>query len=263
LTAAMTGATDRTSFPTSADARPRERFRYTSLVAVAAGACWTIGIVLVSTRADSDPVGAGYDAANRALTPALVLLVALAWLLRSSPPAGSRSGAAAFGIGALLLLAGNVLEFWAVLASDLHTEKTAARMGEQDAFWGSLLGWMVFLLGTLVLVAAAVIMVRAVGGLLGWLQLVLAVVGLSATALWAVSPLLAAAAALALAAWLLVLDWFNGRPGRAAPGTDVRRCGPAPRWQRSAASGHGRPAPGGPCRAAPRGPAPGRGRPRR
>lgn len=46
----------------------------------------TIGIALVSTQADIDPVGAGYDAANRALTMALVLLVAFAWLLRSSPP---------------------------------------------------------------------------------------------------------------------------------------------------------------------------------
>jgi hypothetical protein len=194
------------SAPISTGPRPHGRFRYRSFVAVAAGACWTIGIALVATQADSDPVGAGYDAANRALTVALVMLVAFAWLLRSSPPAGSRTGAAAFGIGTVLLLVGNLLEFWAVLVTDLNTEKTALRLGEEHSFWGSVAGWMVFLVGLLVLVAAAAILVRALGGLHGWLQLVLAVVGLSATALWAASPLLAAVAALALAAWLLLLD---------------------------------------------------------
>ena len=92
-----------------------------------------------------------------------------------------------------------------VLLSDLHTEKTAARLGESEAFWGSLAGWLVFLPGILVTVAAAVLLGRAVGGLRGATLVVLAIVGLSATALWAVSPLLAGAAGLALAGWLIGL----------------------------------------------------------
>jgi len=212
----MTRRTD--SAPTSSAAfGPPRRPRYRSFVAVAAGACWTIGVALVATQARTDPVGAGYDAANRALTPSLVLLVLFAWLLRSALPGRSRAGAATFRVGAVLLLAGNLLEFWLVLLTDLNTEKTAARLGEDDAFWGSSAGWMVFLLGVVVLVAAAVVLARAVGGRQGLVQVVLAVVGLSATALWAVSPLLAAAAALALAAWLLVLDRVGqeaAEPGR-------------------------------------------------
>jgi hypothetical protein len=199
----MTPQTDSAS---SATLAPRGRPRYRTFVAVAAGACWTIGVALVATQADTDPVGAGYDAANRALTPALVLLVIFAWLLRSAPPGGSRAGAAAFRVGAVLLLAGNLLEFWLVLLTDLNTEKTAARLGEDDTFWGSAAGWLVFLAGVVVLVATAIVFARAIGGRQGVLQVGLAIVGLAATALWAVSPLLAAAAALALAAWLLVLD---------------------------------------------------------
>ncbi len=172
---------------------------------MATGALWTVGVTLVATQAVSDPVGAGYDAANRALTLPLLLLVVYAALLRTSPPGGSRKGSVALVVGSVLLLAGNVLEFWMVLFSDLHTEKTAVRLGEPEAFWGSFAGWMVFVLGMLVTVAAAVMLGRAVGGLRGGVLVVLAIVGLSATGLWAVSPLLAGAAGLALAGWLIGL----------------------------------------------------------
>jgi len=172
---------------------------------VATGALWTVGVTLVATQAVSDPVGAGYDAANRALTLPLLLLVVYAVLLRSSPPGGSRKGSVALVVGSALLLTGNVLEFWLVLFSDLNTEKTAVRLGEPEAFWGSLAGWVVFVLGMLVTVAAAAILGRAVGGRRGWSLVVLAIVGLSATGLWAVSPLLAGTAGLALAGWLIGL----------------------------------------------------------
>jgi hypothetical protein len=64
---------------------------------------------------------------------------------------------------------------------------------------------MVFVLGMLVTIAAAAMLGRAVGGLRGGVLVVLAIVGLSATGLWAVSPLSAGAAGLALAAWLIGL----------------------------------------------------------
>ena len=108
-------------------------------------------------------------------------------------------------VGSVLLLAGNVLEFWMVLLTDLHTEKTAERLGETTAFWGSPAGWFVFVLGMLVTIAAAVLLGRAVGGLRGGVLVVLAIAGLAATGLWAVSPLLAGAAGLALAGWLIGL----------------------------------------------------------
>ncbi len=64
---------------------------------------------------------------------------------------------------------------------------------------------MVFVLGMLVTVAAAVMLGRAAGELRGGILVVLAIVGLSATGLWAVSPLLAGAAGLALGGWLIGL----------------------------------------------------------
>ena len=181
-------------------------YRLLSALAITTGALWTVGITLIATQADTDPVGAGYDAANRLLTLPLVLLVGYAVVLRRVPPGGSRKGVLAMTAGSVLMLAGNVLEFWAVLFTDLHTEKTALRLGETQAFWGSLAGWMLFLAGMLVIVVAAGIMGRAVGGVRGGVMITLAVVGMAATALWAVSPLVAGAAALAFAGWLILLS---------------------------------------------------------
>ena len=184
----------------TAPRRPSER--KLPILAVTTGALWTVGVTLVATQAVTDPVGAGYDAANRALTLALLLFVGFAALLRMSPPGGRSRGPVVLVVGSLLLLVGNVLEFWVVLSSDLHTEKTAVRLCEAEAFWGSLAGWVLFLLGILVTVTAAVLLGRAVGGLRGVVLVVLAVVGLAATARWAVSPLRACAAGLAFAGWL-------------------------------------------------------------
>ena len=197
--------TSRHPAPGTAPAARVRTYRTLSVLAVATGAFWTVGVTLVATQAGSDPVGAGYDAANRALTLPLLLLMCYASVLRTSPPGGSSAGCVALVMGSILLLAGNVLEFWMVLSSDLHTEKTAARLGEPQVFWGSAAGWMVFVLGMLVTIAAAAMLGRAVGGLRGGVLVVLAIVGLSATGLWAVSPLPAGAAGLALAAWLIGL----------------------------------------------------------
>jgi hypothetical protein len=125
------------------------------LLAIATGAAWTIGVTLVAIQAVSDPVGMGYDAANRFLTLPLLLLVTFAALLRTSPPGGSWRGVLVLVGGSVLMLAGNVLKFWAVLLSDSHTEKTAVRLGESAVFWGSLVGWFIFLPGLLITVVAA------------------------------------------------------------------------------------------------------------
>jgi len=213
LTADMTETSHRPGGRTAPVVRT---YRTLLALAVATGASWTVGVTLVATQADSDPVGAGYDAANRALTLALLLLVGYAAALRTSPPGGSSRGAAALVVGSTLLLVGNVLEFWVVLFSGLHTEKTATRLGEPEVFWGSPAGWWVFVLGMLVTIAAAVVLGRAVGGLRGGVLVALAVVGLSATGLWAVSPLLAGAAGLAFAAWLIgLVPPLRGRSGSA------------------------------------------------
>jgi hypothetical protein len=204
--------TSRHPAPRTAPASWTRSPRTLSALAVATGALWTVGVTLVATQADSDPVGAGYDAANRFLTLPLLLLVGYATLLRTAPPGGSRKGSMALVAGSVLLLAGNVLEFWMVLLTDLHTEKTALRLGESEAFWGSSAGWFLFLLGMLVTIGAAVVLGRAVGGLRGGVLVVLAIVGLAATGLWAVSPLLAGAAGLALAGWLIGLA--QSRPNR-------------------------------------------------
>lgn len=189
---------------TALDSRARLD-RALSALAVGTGALWTIAVTLVATQAGTDPVGAGYDAANRALTIPLLLLVCYAALLRKSPPASSSKGPLVLMAGSALLLAGNVLEFWVVLLSGLHAEKTATRLGESEAFWGSSAGWMVFVAGMLLTIAAAVMLGRAVGGLRGTALVVLAIVGFAATGLWAISPLLAGAAGLALAGWLIGL----------------------------------------------------------
>lgn len=183
-------------------ARSSRTVRPLFLLAIAAGAAWTIGVTLVATQAVSDPVGAGYDAANRFLTLSLVLLVSYAAGLRTSPPGGSRRGALVLVVGSVLMLVGNVLEFWAVLLSGSHTEKTAVRLGESAVFWGSPVGWFIFLPGLLTTVVAAAMLGRAIGGARGAILAVLALTGLAATALWAMSPLLAGAAGLGLAVWL-------------------------------------------------------------
>lgn len=203
----MAGSMSNTkSFPAGTTAAHVPTFRLLSVLAVTTGALWTVGVTLIATQAITDPVGAWYDAANRVLTLPLLLLVCYTSVLRRVPPGGSRKGVLAMAVGAALLLAGNVLEFWMVLLSDLHTDKTAQRLGEAEVFWGSNVGWILFLVGLLATVLAAGVMARASGGLRGAVMFTLAIVGQSATALWAVSPLLAGAAALAFAGWLILLS---------------------------------------------------------
>ncbi len=58
--------------------------------------------------------------------------------------------------GAGLLLIGNVVEFYGVLLQDRLNAYAASRAGEEDHWIGSDLGWMIFGLGMLVLLAGGV-----------------------------------------------------------------------------------------------------------
>jgi hypothetical protein len=181
-------------------------------LAVVTGVVWTVVVALVGTQADSDPVGTHYDGANRVFTLALLLLVSFAALLRRSADARHRMGSTLLTAGAGLLLAGNVLEFWGVLFSDRHNDKTAARLGEDQIFWGSTAGWGLFVVGLLLFFAAVVALSRAAGLRRGLPMAVLAVLGIVSTALWAVSPLAAAAAGVVFGVWLILQSQTTARP---------------------------------------------------
>ena len=172
----------------------------TRTLAVLAGLAWTIGVAAIGTQANSDPVGAHYDTINRFFTIALLLILAFAIRVRPHVP---ELGGAALICTAGAWLAGNVLEFWAVLATDLHTEKTADRLGESEAWWGSSVGWLIFMVGFVTILIAAVSLAASQRSLRAWATVPLAVAGSAATALWAVSPLAAAAAGLGLGLWLI------------------------------------------------------------
>jgi hypothetical protein len=168
---------------------------------LATGLAWTVSVAMIGTQADTDPVGPHYDAYNRVFTVALVLLLAFALMLRRHSAGRARVGATLTAIAATLFVAGNVLEFWGAYASGGLTDKTAERLGE-DAFWGSSVGWFIFLPGELLLVIGFIIVAAGLPTS-GWRKAVIGSGGLAAsasTALWAVSP----AAAAVAGAWFAV-----------------------------------------------------------
>ena len=172
----------------------------TRTLAVLAGVAWTIGVAAIGTQANSDPVGAHYDTTNRFFTLALLLILAFAIRVRPHLP---MVGGVALICTTVAWLAGNALEFWAVLATDLYTEKTADRLGESEAWWGSPAGWLIFMVGFITMVITAVSVAASQRSVVAWATVPLAVVGTAATALWAVSALAAAAAGLGLGLWLI------------------------------------------------------------
>ena len=183
----------------------------TRTLAVLAGLAWTIGVAAIGTQANTDPVGAHYDTINRYFTIALLLILAFA--IRVRPRLPGLGGVALLCTG-VAWLAGNVLEFWAVLATDLHTQKTADRLGESEAWWGSSVGWMIFMVGFVTTLIAAVSLAASQRSVTAWATVPLAVVGTAATALWAVSPLAAAAAGLGLGLWLIWVSTLERAAGR-------------------------------------------------
>jgi hypothetical protein len=182
-------------------------------LATLAGLGFTGGVMLIGTQANSDPVGRDYDIYSRALTIGLILMfVAAVWIaqrLRGSLLAGAKA-ATVVAVGFGMLVAGNVLEFWGSLATGTETEKTAERLGQDGAFWGSLAGWLIFLAGEIAALVALIVVARAakrwgatrpqrwaIGGS--------GVLMSAATGLWAVGPLPAAIAGVGFAFGFLTL----------------------------------------------------------
>jgi hypothetical protein len=180
-------------------------------LATLAGLAFIGGIILIATQANSDPVGPRYDTYNRVLTLGLILLfVSSMWLAREvkrgSLPGRRATGAVAAGIG--LMVAGNALEFWGSLWTGTETEKTAERLGQEGAFWGSLVGWLVFFLGMIVVAVALIVVARAAvrWGATRAQRWAIGASGVmlgAATGLWAVAPIAAAIPAVGFAfGWL-------------------------------------------------------------
>ena len=107
-----------------------------------------------------------YDGYNRLVAvPLLLFIVALVLAPRVLAVTGlARTGLRVAAAGAGLLFAGNVVEFYGVLLQDRPNSYAAWGTG-QEPWIGSDIGWMIFLLGALVLlvggVLAAVGMYRA------------------------------------------------------------------------------------------------------
>jgi hypothetical protein len=130
--------------------------RWSGVAAIVAGIGWAVSVPLVATAATENPVGLGYDDYNRLLTlPFALFVVALAGLRALQLPELSswgRRGALGAIAGAVLLLAGNVVEFWAVLFTDDAVFAIAEDRG-LDEWAGSTVGWIVFLAGAALLFA--------------------------------------------------------------------------------------------------------------
>ncbi len=178
---------------------PHQRVSSAAALAVAAGAAWVLGVTLVATQAHSDPVGAGYDDANRVLTVALALLLAGA-VARAR---GERSrGWRAAVVGTGLMLLGNVLEFVVLPLLGGQPDAMAARNdGATSPLSG--IGFGVFVVGALVLLGACIALAVSLRDRPVPTRAVIALTGpavVASTVLWAVDPAVAAVAASAAAA---------------------------------------------------------------
>ena len=173
----------------------------TSVLAAAAGAVWVLGITLVATQADTDPVGAGYDDANRVVTLASLLLFLSAVAARRGRR--SRPGTTAV-VGTALMLAGSALEFVVLPLLGGRPDALADREGTARSALSSI-GFGVFAVGTLVLLVACVWLAVSLRSRGAADRVVIALTGpavIAGTALWAVGPALAAvAASVAAACW--------------------------------------------------------------
>ncbi len=101
-----------------------------------------------------------YDGYNRFLAlPLLLFSIALSFAA-GALGLRERLGRVGFTMaasGAGLLLIGNVVEFYGVLLQDRLNAYAASRVGEEDHWIGSDLGWMIFGLGMFVLLAGGLI----------------------------------------------------------------------------------------------------------
>ncbi len=125
--------------------------RLGGLAAILGGVLWIAVRVLVLLQ----PPPFSYDAYNRIfVAPLLLLLVGLLGLsVRSAGGRGrlARTGTIAALVGCALLIAGNVAEFWLVLVQSKPNANAAYQSGAEEVWIGSEIGWMLFLLGFLIL----------------------------------------------------------------------------------------------------------------
>jgi hypothetical protein len=186
--------------------------RAAAVAAVVGGVGWAVGLPLVASAESADPVGWRYDDWNRVLTaPLLLLVVALAGVRAAQVERLSRWGSRGAWLalaGALLMVVGNVVEFWLVLASDAEVFAIAEPRGLEE-WTGSTVGWLAFLLGSLLLLAGGVLLGVGTGraavlpGWIGFLVGLLAPLLLAAFVLWSASV-----AATIVPALLLGLGWI-------------------------------------------------------
>ncbi len=129
-----------------------------ALACIAGGITWVmLGPAAVLERNNI----LSYDTYNRLLTfPLLLFLVgfiAVQWLLRPRTILGT-VGFVVVVLGLFLLLAGNVLEFWGVLLQSKPNAQAAHETGAAEHWIGSDIGWMIFGLGMLTLIAGGVVL---------------------------------------------------------------------------------------------------------
>jgi hypothetical protein len=161
--------------------RQASLIRWGGVAAIASGVAWAIALPLVATEAGDNPVGLRYDNFNRLLLlPLVLLLVGLAGVRaagagRLSGWGRRGAGVALAGVGLLIL--GNVIEFWVVLASDKAVYAIAEDRPQLEEWEGSTVGWLTFLAGTLLLLVAGIVLavaLRRARILPGWLALLAA-----------------------------------------------------------------------------------------
>ncbi len=124
-----------------------------------------------------------YDTYNRLLTLPLFLclvgFIAAEWLLRPRTRPGT-VGFVAVVLGLLLLLVGNVIEFWGVLLQSKPNAQTAHETGAAEYWIGSDIGWMMFGLGMLTVIVGGVVLALSVRRTLAvpaWATLFLGLLG--------------------------------------------------------------------------------------
>ena len=125
--------------------------RWGGLAAMLGGVLWIAVRVLVLL----EPPPFSYDAYNRMfVAPLLLLLVGLlGFSVRRAGGCGrlARTGTVAALAGCTLLIVGNVTEFWLVLAQSKPNANAAYQSGAEEVWIGSEIGWILFLLGFLIL----------------------------------------------------------------------------------------------------------------
>lgn len=126
------------------------------MLATVTGIAWMAAVLLVAANPKGVSLAGdlAYDRANRVHTLALALLLATAIVayrtIRTGDLAGRRS-AGLLAVAATLMLVGNAISFWGALLTD----------GTSEEFWGGWAGWLTFLPGLVLLLAASIALARA------------------------------------------------------------------------------------------------------